>query len=1306
MTAPNDKNDELLRAMPSDGAESLDLPDEQFTEANAAYPRIEALFDLLRRPATGLAKNTALLTPGQVLGEFEVIRSLASGGMGQVYLARQRSLGRLVALKVCRPDVAGDPRMRARFTTEAVSLAQLNHPNVVPVLSTGEGQGLPYLAMEYVAGPTLAQVIQEVRAAGPDSLASEVASRVLARREGVNAGELWSEQHARLDRAYYLWVIETLRQVAQGLAAVHAAGILHRDVKPCNIVFAFDGVPKIVDFGLARAGATATTTVAGEFYGTPAYTSPEQARGDIASVSPASDVFSFGVMLFECLSLHRPFSGQTAADVLSQVLNSDAPLLRQAEKRIPWELEAIVDKCLRKPPGERYASAQPLADDLRRYLELRPISARPMSKIGRAARLVRRHPWVAAFFLALVAAVALGAFYARSAWSQYRAEQEAESTRHEAELREQFTRKLDEGDAALFRCLTGQRPAWLPAVIEQTRQQALSAYSAALEIDPNAVRPRVQRARLYASKAEELPLALADLDVAQQLEPGFVSIRKLRGYALEALGRAEEAQAAREEAKMHSPTAAADLYWLGVVAQSKEMDFVGAYGYFSQALLLSPTDYWSRLERALFGRPQSEQDSGIRKRVIPELEIAKTMRPDLPFASELLFRFCSDQLDPRDVARRQKELTEQIERFGRDILRAHAMAEILQKQRKYDQAAALLRAILDQDTGGVTAERIGDLEYRRGRYENARDWYRRAITEGVKSPIAFVKLAAALAALKDLPAAEQAYLDGIGKNPKDAFLYGDLGYWYQIRGRLADAEKAYRAGSELPCNTDESPSTLIETASIGHTASCYSSLAALLQRTGRQAEGLQVLERGIARLAKGLNAPSLNHGQIEEQIGRLKRDLGRAYVNSGRPRDALALIDEELKPTPLRPTKALWTVEVLQLLGMGVRALEVARLAEYASQKDEESNSRLSRQVATSVLDRALRGMGLFSELRSRLESRRAWGEELSFTEYEWLGTSAYQGVEAVAILAEGVSKHPSSFSLRSTYMVALAKAGRKKEALKAYEEAKELYVAAVEKAQAPLLPGDGIDSELRAVLVARPWYVFLLQEGKDDEVQQLDKQLRAVCAKTGEDVNSPVLLRAFGEFGSGRYGAAVASLERCLQLRVWNDAVSEGMVTAALAKSLRALGRRQDAIKVYQRAVQLGAVDPGLLSELLLLVVEQDGIGGVRAALPAYDQARGGLDWRVNATLYSYRSWVALTENEEKRALEFLVEASHYVALARQLPAFAGDECLACCTLLEAVSDKLADAKRLAAAREVLKQFPADRVKAMRDVFVVRPRK
>jgi serine/threonine protein kinase/tetratricopeptide (TPR) repeat protein len=1268
VTVSNESDDEIRHANRNE-LEGRGLKDSEFDEGSPAYQKVEALFDLLRRPATDFNNhNSDELAAGSVLGGFTVLRPLASGGMGHVYLARQESLSRLIALKVCKREIARDSRMKSRFLAEGVSLARLAHPNVVPVLSSGEDQDFLYLAMEYVAGPTLAEVLQAVQGADRESLASAVVGRVLASSDRCGQGQAWSKGHAIPDRAYQTWVVQVLQQVAEGLAAAHAAGILHRDIKPANVVFAANGVPKLVDFGLARTTHAPSTTATGEFYGTPAYTSPEQARGDQEAVKPSSDVFSFGVMLFECLSLRLPFQGRSSIDVLSAILNSDAPLLRKVEKRIPSELEAITDKCVRKNQTERYLSGRALADDLRNYLELRPTVAKPPSKFKRAGRMIRRRPWVTAFYLVLICAAVLGGFLARHVWADYKAGR-----------RQAFAKRVDEGDVALFRCLTGQRPTWLPTVIEQHRQQGIGSYTAALEIDPRAIWPLVQRSRLYAANKDSLNLALDDLEKALQLQPGYASIRKFRGLALQKLGRSEEALADREEAKKYYPTASDDLYWLGVIAYSSEHDFVAAHDYFSRALLLQPVNYWSRLERADFGRAPREQDSAVRNRVIPELQIAKAIRPDLPFASEVLATFYStDRLDGLDGSRWKKELAEQIERFGLDIPSAHNMAELLQKENKYDEARTILDKVLEQDSGGVTAEKIGDLEYSRKEFEKARDWYIRAIKEGTNHPYVYSHLADSFTALKDWKGAEKAYLDGIGEHPATAYLFWNLGRWYEARYRLGDAEKFYRTGCELPEIDSQ----------------CYKYLAYLLGRVGRRTESVQVLKLGIARLEKAQRAGHKGQSRDDDESS-LKELLGKSYIFDGRPKDAISLIESELTRRPLTFMRANFLVNLLNQLGLQQAALEVSNLAEFSIQQQDPTFDTL--QPVRSLVDNQLRQMGHFKELRDRLETRRALGEEMGPTDYRWLGV-VYQGTEALAILAEGVKKHPTSVELQSDHLQSLAQAGRKEEAWNAYETARDLYFVRADTIGAPARGHQ--DIPLPPTLVALPWYTFLLQAGKDDEFSRLDDHLRKVCTKMMTDPNHLLLPRAFAEFSARKYEAAARSLEGCLQLQLWNEIVSETMIVGALARSFRALGRRKDAIKSYRRAVGTSSLDPALLSELLCVVVEEEGVVGLLRELPALSQGRVGAEARQNATLSCFNAWLFLAGGNEKLATEYLLQAVPYVLQAGQQ--LGGDEGVACAVIIRVVAEKLGDSRRLAIATDILRRYPVDRVKKMQEILVI----
>jgi len=274
-----------------------------------------------------------MLTPGKQLGPYEILSLLGVGGMGEVYRARDSRLGRTVALKVLPHDVAADPARRQRFEQEARAASALNHPNILSVFDTGECESLVYIVSELIEGESL--------------------------RDTLKRGALSPNK-----------VIETGAQVADALAAAHAAGIVHRDLKPENIMFTRDGRAKVLDFGLAKQIANAslaadetaimTRTTPGAVLGTAAYMSPEQVRG--APVDQCSDLFSLGSVLYECLAGSGPFERDTAVEAMTAILREDPPELPEA---VPPALRQIVAHCMEKEPERRFHSARDLAFALR-----------------------------------------------------------------------------------------------------------------------------------------------------------------------------------------------------------------------------------------------------------------------------------------------------------------------------------------------------------------------------------------------------------------------------------------------------------------------------------------------------------------------------------------------------------------------------------------------------------------------------------------------------------------------------------------------------------------------------------------------------------------------------------------------------------------------------------------------------------------------------------------------------------------------------------------------------------------------------
>jgi WD40 repeat protein len=366
--------DEALRRRLAEAADCLDL-------LEAVWPR-----------DGGAAAEQAALAPfasalPTQLGRFQLKRELGRGGHGVVWLAFDPVLRRDVALKVPRPETLASAEMRRRFRREAEVAARLDHPNLVAIHEVGETAVSCYLVTAYCPGPTLAAWLREHPAPPP-----------------VDAARL-------------------VLQLALAVEYMHRAGIVHRDLKPANILLTTETqrhredkgraeetknsslclcasvvslVPKITDFGLAKLAESASQhTRTGTVLGTLAYMAPEQADGRVGTIGAHSDIYALGVVLYECLTGAPPFRGATEADTLRQVLGEEPAPPRQARQAVPRDIETICLTCLQKEPGRRYGSAAALANDLRAFLEGRPIAARPAGRWERALKWTRRHPAVA-----------------------------------------------------------------------------------------------------------------------------------------------------------------------------------------------------------------------------------------------------------------------------------------------------------------------------------------------------------------------------------------------------------------------------------------------------------------------------------------------------------------------------------------------------------------------------------------------------------------------------------------------------------------------------------------------------------------------------------------------------------------------------------------------------------------------------------------------------------------------------------------------------------------------------------------------
>jgi eukaryotic-like serine/threonine-protein kinase len=387
--------------------------------------------------ATGEKGQTAVsATPERTVdyfGDYELIEEIARGGMGVVYRARQISLNRPVALKMILAGQPATAALKQRFHTEAEAAARLEHPNIVPIYEIGEHDGQHYFSMKLIEGGTLASV-------------------AVSRQ---SAGVFTSSKSAALSRD----TAAVMSKVARAVHYAHQRGILHRDLKPTNILLDARGEPHVTDFGLAKlVEDDSSLTISAVVLGTPAYMPPEQAAGSNKGLTTAADVYSLGAVLYELLTGHPPFRADTAVETLRQVCEQEPVRPRVLNPAVDRDLETICLKCLNKDPQRRYGSAEMLAEDLDRRRNGEPITARPINTVEKFLRWCRRKPALAtslSLILMLFLIVLIGAPIAVFRVNGERqdaveARQQAEQARtNEFQLRQQADRRAYAADMNL-----------------------------------------------------------------------------------------------------------------------------------------------------------------------------------------------------------------------------------------------------------------------------------------------------------------------------------------------------------------------------------------------------------------------------------------------------------------------------------------------------------------------------------------------------------------------------------------------------------------------------------------------------------------------------------------------------------------------------------------------------------------------------------------------------------------------------------------------------------------------------------------
>jgi len=483
--------DRLLRGVEGTDVEAFLAQHPEL--APSEVERVRKLARVLGRGSRRPAEGAAL--PFERLASYRLLERVGAGGMGIVYLAEDERLGRRVALKIVRPELAGSAETAARFEREARAVARLQHEHIVTVFEAGRAGEVSFLAMEWVPGRSLDELLAEAR----------VAQRLIPQRELLR----WS------------------RDVALALAAAHAAGIVHRDVKPSNVRITPEGEARLLDFGLALDPDSASISRTGQVQGTIYYVSPEQLAGGSGRVDARTDVWSLGVLLYEGLTGHRPFEGEHSEQVLFGIVSREPVAPRELVPGIARDVETVVLKALEKDRARRYGSAAELAEDLSALLEGLPVRARPTGPITRAWKWSRRKP-AHATSIALAALLCLGG---PSFLALVQARHAAELTRERDEARQQ--RELAEARASDLEEMTqfqgdsiGQiEPAEMAAHLLATLRAETRAAWEAAGVDPAEIEERGRALEQLLEGANTTNVAVASLR-QDLLEPSIAAARE------------------------------------------------------------------------------------------------------------------------------------------------------------------------------------------------------------------------------------------------------------------------------------------------------------------------------------------------------------------------------------------------------------------------------------------------------------------------------------------------------------------------------------------------------------------------------------------------------------------------------------------------------------------------------------------------------------------------------------------------------------------------------------------------------------
>ncbi len=739
---------EFLLALSADMESGGPRPVDDYLKA---FPGHE---ELLRREYAEALESAPSSESPQTLGHYRLDEMIGRGGQATVYRARDTRLSRDVALKVFRAaELFENAAAIARFRREADLLSRLDHPGICTVFGAGSENGAAWIAMRLVKGETLAQSID-------------------SERERLGADLPEASEPLDVRREWITHVIAVIESVARAVETAHAAGIVHRDLKPGNVMIDATGAPVVLDFGLAAVEdqGHGGLTQSGDVLGTPAFMAPEQIRGDRARIDRRVDVYALGVILYECVTLRRPFTAPTREGLYRAILDEDPSPPRRLARGIPSDLAVVVETAMAKEPTRRYQTAADLAEDLRRLRMHEPIRARPATALTRLSRWARRRPAVAALALLLMVGVPTVTglvVYVLVRLPDIRAQDAARLARAvEREL------ELGFGDLA-----------------EGDPRKAVDAFSRALALRQDSAEA-VAGAALSRLRLNDPADALRILDLHGEVSARTPGLLRLRADVLRALGR--EAEATALVSGLAQPDDALGWFLAGsrlALTGHRTNDakvWLEAQRAFDQAVRLAP------VARALYHFEAAHvaghaHDEAAARAAAQAIQRLWPDHEDTYWWSGLALM---DVDPPAGAAAFRKLLTLR----PNDAQAFSLLGRITANQGRLDEAETLFRkaVALRPDKGDLRHE-LGYLLLLQKRPDDAVDAYRQATELDPKSPLFWTDYAAILTQVGRNDDALAASERGVAALPDSAALRFTHATALETVGRRADAKAAYEA---------------------------------------------------------------------------------------------------------------------------------------------------------------------------------------------------------------------------------------------------------------------------------------------------------------------------------------------------------------------------------------------------------------------------------------------------------------------------------------------------------------------------------